>query len=111
MTKSTQRIYLELSDEDGIGTLTLGNKTYDCGGDPDFDYPSDSTIRGKDKEYCHHSREYDVDMYYAVLWDGTAGTYFHEWETLEGSAGCIHLLEGDAEVHNHTFFYLNYNYN
>ena len=36
-------------------------------------------------------------MYCAVLWDGTTGTYFHEWETIEGSAGCIHLLEGDDE--------------
>ena len=36
-------------------------------------------------------------MYYAVLWDGTTGTYFHEWETYQGSAGCTHLLEGDDE--------------
>ena len=91
------KIYLSLSKEDGLGTLTLGENSYDCGGNPDFDYPFDSTINGKDKEYRHHSNEFDVDMYYAVLWDGTTGTYFHKWESLEGSAGCIHLLEGDAE--------------
>ena len=36
-------------------------------------------------------------MYYAVLWDGTYGTYFHQASQLSGSAGCIHLLPGDAE--------------
>ena len=90
------RIYLKLNQDDGIGTLSFNGTEYECGGDPDFDYPSDSTISGY-KEFCHHSREYDVDMYYAVLWDGTYGTYFHQASELSGSAGCIHLLEGDAE--------------
>lgn len=90
------RINLKLSSEDGIGTLSFNGEEYECGGNPDFDYPNDSTISGY-KEYCHHSREYDVDMYYAVLWDGTYGTYFHEADSLSGSAGCIHLLEGDAK--------------
>ena len=90
------KITLKLSSENGIGTLSFNGTVYNCGGDPDFNYPEDSTISGH-KEYCHHSREYDVDMYYAVLWDGTAGTYFHEADSLSGSAGCIHLLEGDAK--------------
>lgn len=90
------KITLKLSKEDGIGTLSFNGKEYECGGNTSFDYPFDSTISGY-KEYCHHSGEYDVDMYYAVLWDGTYGTYFHEASSLYGSAGCIHLLEGDAE--------------
>ena len=56
----------------------------------------DSTI-SEYKEYCYHNKEYDVDIYYSVLWDGTYRIYFHKASRLSGSAGCIHLLEGDAE--------------
>ena len=89
-------IYINLNRYNGIGTLKYGNKIYDCWWDPDYNYPEDSTLDGR-KEKVHHSREYDVDMYWAVLWDGTDGIYFHEADSLSGSAGCIHLLEGDAE--------------
>ena len=90
------RITLQLSQEDGIGTLHFNGEEYECGGNSSFDYPEDSTISGY-KEYCHYSRENDFVMHYAVLWDGTYGTYFHEADSLYGSAGCIHLLEGDAK--------------
>ena len=36
-------------------------------------------------------------MNWSVLWIGQKGIYFHEWPQLEGSAGCIHLLKGDAK--------------
>ena len=71
------RITLQLSQEDGIGTLHFNGEEYECGGNSSFDYPEDSTISGY-KEYCHYSRENDFVMHYAVLWDGTYGTYFHE---------------------------------
>ena len=89
-------IYIYLNSNTGIGTLKYCKKTYDCGVDPDYNYPEDSTLDGR-KEKKHHSNEYDVDMPWAVLWDGTDGIYFHEADSLSGSAGCIHLLEGDAE--------------
>ena len=92
----TQKLRLSLDKESGIGTLSFKGREYDCGGDPSFNYPYDSTIFGK-KEPSHHSGEYDVEMKWAVLWDGTCGTYFHEADELTGSAGCIHLLEGDAK--------------
>ena len=40
------RINLQLSSNDGIGTLSFNGAEYECGGDPDFDYPEDSTISG-----------------------------------------------------------------
>ena len=36
-------------------------------------------------------------MNWSVLQIGQKGIYFHEWTQLEGSAGCIHLLKGDAK--------------
>ncbi len=93
---TTRILRLSLDKESGIGTLSFKKRIYDCGGNPSFDYPDDSTIYGK-KEPSHHSQEYDVEMKWAVLWDGTTGIYFHEADELTGSAGCIHLLEGDAE--------------
>ena len=90
------RITLKLSKSTGLGTLEFNGTTYKCGGNVDFNYPSDTTIDGY-KEDCHHSKEYDVDMNWSVLWIGQKGIYFHEWTQLEGSAGCIHLLKGDAK--------------
>ena len=90
------KIWIELSKATGIGSLTFKNKTYQCGGDPEFDYPDDSTIFG-DKHREKYSSEYDCYMYFAVLWDGTSGTYFHLADDLSGSHGCIHLLNDDAQ--------------
>ena len=41
------KISLKLSQTNGIGTLTFNGIEYDCGGDPEFDYPEDSTISGE----------------------------------------------------------------
>lgn len=90
------KINIELDSCTGIGSLTFNGKTYSCGGDPEYDYPEDSTIFG-DKYPKKYSSEYGVYMHYAVLWDGTSGTYFHLADELTGSAGCIHLLDGDAQ--------------
>ena len=99
---STPKITLKLSKSTGLGTLTFKNKTYNCGGLSTFNYPSDTTIDGY-KEETHISKEFVNDrgepsvMPYSVLWIGQKGVYFHEYPTLEGSHGCIHLLSGDAK--------------
>ena len=90
------KITLKLNKNTGLGTLEYNGKTYNCGGKVGFNYPTDTTLSGY-KEECHHSREYDCDMNYAVLWIGQKGVYIHEWSCLEYSSGCIHLLEGDAK--------------
>ena len=59
-------IYIYLNSNTGIGILKYGKKTYNCGGIPDYNYPEDSTLDGR-KEKNHHSKEYDVDMPWAVL--------------------------------------------
>ena len=89
-------INIELDKKEGTGTIKFNGKIYNCGGRVRFNYPKDSIIDGY-KEECHYSREYNVPMYYSVLWDGNKGVYIHEWGQLEGSAGCIHLLAPHAK--------------
>jgi lipoprotein-anchoring transpeptidase ErfK/SrfK len=88
---------LTLDAKTGLGDLVCeGGPTVRAGGRVGFPYPADSTIDGT-KERVHRSREFSVDMPWAVLWIGQRGVYFHEWPGLEHSMGCIHLLPGDAE--------------
>ena len=89
-------ITLKLRASDGIGTLSFNGKTYNCGGKVGFPYPKDSTLDGY-KEVVHHSKQYNCDMKYSVLWIGQKGVYIHEWPCLKYSSGCIHLLAPDAK--------------
>jgi lipoprotein-anchoring transpeptidase ErfK/SrfK len=78
----------------------MGFRTFNYGGRADFPYEnySDTTLSPAQKRQVVHSGEYDVDLPWAVLWIGQRGIYFHEWPQLPGSAGCIHLLSGDAKA-------------
>lgn len=85
-------------NEDGLGTLEcVGLGQYSCGAKAGMKYPTDVTISANDKKLSHYSREFDVELPYAILIWGQRGVYIHEWGQLPESAGCIHLLEGDAK--------------
>lgn len=98
-----KRVIIRLDSSSGIGKLEcVGYKTYNCGGRVGYPYVTDVTIHPEDasrneKQAVHHSNQYDVDMYYSVLFNWEGGIFIHEWDSLYGSAGCIHLLSGDAE--------------
>lgn len=100
---------MKLSKRTGLGTLEcVGGETFNCGGltpaklankPIPWTYPADSTIDpmspgGKKADYKNVD---GVSMPYSVLWLGRHGVFFHEWRSLPGIEGCIHLLEGDAK--------------
>ena len=82
----------------GIGTIEcVGLGTFECGGNATITYPRDITINPSDKKGTHRSREFNVDMPYAILMWGQRGIYIHEWGRLGGSMGCIQVLPGAAK--------------
>jgi lipoprotein-anchoring transpeptidase ErfK/SrfK len=67
-----------------------------------YKYPKDSTVNVKDKYKVAHSKEFNCDLPWAILLDGTHGIYFHEDVTSRdlshgNTHGCINLVKGDAE--------------
>ncbi len=85
----------------GLGTLSIGGKTFSCGGKAGMKYPSDLTIDPAvpgTKQELHLSREFgNARMPWAILIVGQRGIDIHEWPCLGNSSGCIHLLKGDAK--------------
>ena len=53
--------------------------------------------KASDKKGTHRSGKFHVNMPHAISIWGQRGVYLHEWGRLPGSAGCIHLLPGDAK--------------
>ena len=94
-----KRVNLKLKRSTGLGTMEcVDHATFNCGGKVGTAYPADSTIDpmgtgGKNANYVNGG---GISMPYSVLWIGQRGIYFHEWKTLPGIAGCIHLLHDDA---------------
>ncbi|MGC2236677.1 MAG: L,D-transpeptidase [Pyrinomonadaceae bacterium] len=98
----------------GEGTLEcVGLGTFRILGDPSKRYPTDITVdptapKSSIKERVHRSKEYNVDMPYAVKIWGQLGIYIHEFpDNLQEnggspSKGCIHVGKGNAEqVYNY----------
>lgn len=88
-------------ERNGEGTLHCELGNFNCLGHPGRKYPKDITIWPHDKKGTHHSKEFNVDMPYAILIWGQRGIYIHEGpanlrENGGPSAGCIHLGTGDA---------------
>ena len=85
-------------NSDGIGTLAYKGASYAIGGQVGRAYPKDITVLPSAKSLSHMSGEYGCELKYAILIWGQKGIYIHEWGTLAGSAGCLHLMPGDAEA-------------
>ena len=86
------------------GTLTYKGKSYSCLGKPGYPYPGDSTINVSDKDHNHYSKEFKVELPYAIKLDGTRGIYIHEDVTSPHgnlaagrTHGCINLPRGEAK--------------
>lgn len=90
--------------QNGEGTLTFGDNSVPCLGNPEVRYTNDVTVDpSTDKFPEKYSSEFGVTMKWAVLLMWKRGIYFHAGEnSLESNggptAGCIHLAEGDAKT-------------
>lgn len=90
--------------ENGEGTLNCdGLGKFPCLGQPGRGYPKDLTVGPADRELNHKSREFGVDMPFAIKIWGQKGIFIHEFpDSLKDnggvpSAGCIHLGAGNAK--------------
>lgn len=99
--------------DDGTGTLTCvgraGQSEFPCGAQAGRKYPKDVTLQAKegvqgqcadcDKFRLWRSAEFNnAEMPWAIKIWGQVGIFIHEWPTLAGSSGCVHLLPGDAQA-------------
>ena len=76
----------------------VGGSTFPCGGMQNFPYPADSMINVSDKKGTVYSQEFNnAEMPYSILWIGQRGVYLHQWNNLDLSHGCIHILPGNAK--------------
>jgi len=107
---STKQVYSEPMDitvtgkinisfrPNGEGTLEcVGLGTYHVLGQPGRMYPKDITVTEADKERVHHSKEFNVDMPFAIKIWGQKGIYIHEYPMVL-SSGCIHVSTTDAPI-------------
>lgn len=101
MTKRID-ITFESNGEGKLKCYSFGE--FKCLGKANLKYPKDLTIRDPvhEKERVHHSREFGVDMHYAIRIWGQKGIYIHEGAaTLANNGGptggCIHLGPGHAK--------------
>jgi len=111
---STKQVYSAPMDINVIGAINIsfrsnGEGTMECVGlgkfkvlgQPGRKYPKDITVNETDKERLHKSKEFNVDMPFAIKIWGQLGIFIHEFpDNLRDnggpSAGCVHLSKKNA---------------
>lgn len=101
-TGGTQQLMINFK-ANGECTLTaVGLGKFGCLGQPGVLYPKEFYISDDDKAGTHHSREFDVDLPYAILLWGQRGIYLHEGVASlkatggQHSHGCIRVGKPNA---------------